>query len=95
MADLTNTIKTALAKYPEAFPTERGLEVRHPNGTLELLVFYRGLDQHEAFGVKKEEEVQVEPEVEAKSPEDQEVVADEQPKKRGRKPKEEVQVEQE
>lgn len=86
MADLSNTIKTALTKYPEAFATERGLEVLHPNGTQELLVFYRGLDQHEFFGKK---EVDVE-EVKAEEAPVEEVATTEEPKKRGRKPKEEA-----
>ena len=84
MADLSNTIKTALVKYPDAFPTERGLEVRHPNGTQELLVFYRGLNEHEFF---KTEDVKVEEE----APQEETVEeVKEEPKKRGRKPKEET-----
>lgn len=85
MADLSNTIKTALVKYPDAFPTERGLEVRHPNGTQELLVFYRGLNEHEFF---KTEDAKV-VEEEASQEETVEEVQEE-PKKRGRKPKEET-----
>lgn len=94
MSELHKRIAVVMKKYPDAYPTPRGLCVKQKyHEREELLLFWKGLDEDPMFTKEKnlpevEEGTQI---VEEFVPEVQEETVEEKPK-RGRKPKDSVEV---